>query len=115
MLLFSHFDMTYTVSWLHILFYVLYNTIYYTYYNFVTTYYSIFLPCARLRWHEGGTRVGWLTGLARVGEVQPGPVPAKPVPVRVRVQTRTVYPRVSSNTAGTRKPVQLFCYFVIFS
>src|SRR5882724_10334173 len=59
--------------------------------------------------------LGWLTGLARVGEVQPGPVPAKPVPVRVRVQTRTVYPWVSSNTAGTRKPVELFRDFLIFS
>ena len=59
--------------------------------------------------------LGWLMGLAWVGEVQPGPVPTKPIPVRVRVQTHTVYLRVSSNTAGTRKPVQLFHYFLIFS
>ena len=37
-------------------------------------------------------KVGWHTGMARVGEVQPGPVPAKPVPIRVWVQTCTASP-----------------------
>jgi len=57
--------------------------------------------------------LGWLTGLARVGEVQPGPVPRNPYRTGT-VQTRTVYPRVSSNTAGTRKPVHYFVIFLFF-
>jgi len=27
------------------------------------------------------TKIGWLTGLAWVGEVQPRPIPMKPVPI----------------------------------
>ena len=53
--------------------------------------------------------------MARVSEVQPTPVPTKPVPVACFTHTCTVNPRVLGNTAGIRKPVPVFCYFSILT
>jgi len=59
--------------------------------------------------------IGWHMHMAQVGEVQPGPIPVKPTPIWVWVQTCTVYLQVLSNTAGTHKPIQLCYYFHIIS
>src|SRR5882762_6970349 len=61
--------------------------------------------------HRGS--VGWHMGTAQVGEVQPAPVPAKPIPAACFTHTHTTNPRVLGNTAGTRKPVPVFHYFSI--
>src|SRR5882762_8033272 len=59
--------------------------------------------------------IGWHTGTARVGKVQPAPVPAKPAPVVCFTCTRTTNPQVLGNTAGTHKPVWVFPYFSILT
>jgi len=61
-------------------------------------------PCLHLGWH---------TGTARVGKVQPAPVPAKPVPMACFTCTHTANPWVLGNTAGTCKPIPVFHYFSI--
>ena len=52
-------------------------------------------------------------GTVRVGEVQPAPIPTKPVPVAGFTRTHTANLQVSSNTAGTRKPVRVYHCFSI--
>src|SRR5882762_8445424 len=57
--------------------------------------------------------IGWHTGMARVGKVQPAPVPAKPAPAVCFTCTCTTNLWVLGNTAGTHKPVRVQ-YFLIF-
>ena len=59
--------------------------------------------------------LGWHMGTVQVGKVQPGPVPMKPIPVWVQVQTCTAHPQVSSNTVGTHKPIWVCHYFPILA
>jgi len=58
--------------------------------------------------------LGWHMGMVQVGEVQPRPVPMKPILIWVRVQTHTTHLWVSSNTMGTCKPVQYFIIILFF-
>jgi len=57
--------------------------------------------------------LGWHTGTAQVSEVQPAPVPAKPIPMACFTRTHTANPQVLGNTAGTCKPIPVFHYFSI--
>ena len=51
--------------------------------------------------------------MAWFGEVQPAPIPTKPIPVVCFTHTCTVNPWVLGNTAGT-VPINLYWYFIIF-
>jgi len=46
------------------------------------------------------SQLGWHMGMVWVGEVQPAPVPTKPAPIQVWVQTHTAHPWVLSNHCG---------------
>src|SRR5882762_1732623 len=59
--------------------------------------------------------LGWHTGMAQVGKVQPAPVPTKPIPMVCFTHTHTTNPWVLGNTTGTHKPIPVFHYFSILT
>src|SRR5882762_1232502 len=60
-------------------------------------------------------QIGWHTGMARVGEVQPAPIPAKTVPTAGFTCTHTMDLWVSVTPWVTHKPVWVCRNFLIFS
>jgi len=51
--------------------------------------------------------------MAQVGEVQPAPVPTKPIPTVCFTCTHTVNLWILGNTTGACKPILVFHYFSI--
>src|SRR5882762_7809582 len=55
--------------------------------------------------------LGWHTGMVLVGEVQPTPIPMKPIPAAGFTCTHTMNLQVLGNTVGTHKPMWVCHYF----